>query len=142
MSTWELLNHPGVARVIIIYQYVLLLAFSFTAVNPVFLYTPVDRGGIGFIPELIAAAIGVNGVSQAIWLLFAFPPLQHRIGTIGVMKLCAYMWPFFFLANPLCNLFLRHGLTTLFWTVGPVSCVIGSGVAMAFSKIPPPTFPS
>ncbi|KAF2727906.1 MFS general substrate transporter [Polyplosphaeria fusca] len=137
MSTWELLKHPGVAQVTIIYQYVLILAFAYTAVDPTFLYTPVDMGGIGFKDreELIGAAIALGGASQAIWLLFIFTPLHKRIGTGGVLRLCAATWPFFFAAHSLCNIFLRHGLVVAFWIVGPVSVVVGCGVAMAFTAI-------
>jgi hypothetical protein len=137
LSTWSLLKHPGVGHVTLIFQYVLILAFAYTAVNPTFLYTPVDLGGIGWghvHEELIGAAIALCGASQAIWLLFFFPPLHKRMGTGGVLRLCAAAWPFFFAANPICNIFLRHGLVVPFWIVGPVSIVIGSGVAMAFSK--------
>ncbi|KAF2121221.1 major facilitator superfamily domain-containing protein [Lophiotrema nucula] len=133
MSTWELIKYPGVAQVLLIYNYVLLLAFAFTAVDPVFLYTPVGLGGIGFPPGLIAATIGLAGVSQALWTLLVFPSLHKRVGTAGVLWLCALGWPFFFLANPVCNIFLRYGLKVPFWIVGPVSTSVGSGVAMAFT---------
>lgn len=135
MSTWELLKFPGVAKVLLINSYIMTLAFGYTAVVTVFLFTPVDLGGIGFSPALIAAVVGLNGMSQALWLLLAFPPLQHRIGTGGVFRLCAAGWPLFFAIHPLCNLFLRHHLQTLFWILGPVNCVVGSSVAMAFSRL-------
>jgi hypothetical protein len=134
MSTWELIKSPGVGRVIFIYNFILFLAFAFTAVVPVFLYTPVDLGGIGFKPELIAAAIGLNGVAQAIWLLVPFPLLQRRIGTVGVFRLCAMAWPVFFAIYPISNTLLRHGMKVAFWCIGPFSLAVGSGVAMAFSK--------
>ncbi|KAF2262927.1 MFS general substrate transporter [Lojkania enalia] len=133
MSTWQLLKYPGVGQVVFLNNYVLLLAFAFTAIDPVFLYTPVNLGGIGFAPELIAAAIGLAGVSQAVWLLFAFPPLHRRIGTGGVLRLCAAAWPFFFAVNPLANILLRYNLKVPFWIVGPAGAAIGSGVAMAFT---------
>ena len=134
MSTWELIKYPGVGRVMFIYNYILLLAFSFTAVVPVFLHTPVNLGGTGFDPGLIAAAIALNGVSQAIWLLIPFPLLHRRIGTVGVFRLCAMAWPVLFAIYPICNTLLRHGMNVAFWCIGPVSLAVGSGVAMAFSK--------
>jgi hypothetical protein len=136
MTTWELVKYPGVARVLLIYNYIAILAFTYTAVNPVFLYTPIDLGGIGFQPELIAGAIGLNGVSQALWILLIFPPLQRRINTGGVLRLCAAVWPIFFAIHPICHFFRLYDLPAAFWAVGPVGLVIGSGVAMAFSKIP------
>ncbi|KAH7125600.1 major facilitator superfamily domain-containing protein [Dendryphion nanum] len=133
ISTQQLLAYPGVRRIIVIYQYVLLLAFAFTAVDPVFLYTPRRLGGIEFGPEYIAGAIGLNGVSQALWLLLAFPPLHRRVGTYGVLVCCAWAWPIFFLSNPICALLRQAGFEAAFWTVGVTNVLIGSGVAMAFT---------
>jgi len=117
----------------VIYNYIFLLAFAYTAANPVFLFTPVNRGGTGFTPSLIAIFLAIAGASQALWLLVVFPPFHRRFGTGAVMRLCALVWPFFFLVSPLCNMLLRYNHPILFWIVAPTSLVIGSGVAMAFS---------
>jgi len=135
MSTWQLLKAPGVGSVLFIYGLISLLGFSYTAVVPVFWFTSPRLGGFGFDERLISIFLGLAGASQAIWLLFAFPPLQHRIGTGGVLRLCSRAYPFFLFLNPLCNWWLREGWRTLFWTVGPPMMAIGSGIAMNFSMI-------
>lgn len=135
MTIWQLLNSPGVARVIAINQYIALLAFTFTAVNPVFLYTPVYLGGVGFSDELIAAVVGFSGAAQAAWLLLVFPALHKRIGTGAVLRLAACIWPVFFAINPLFNVLLRHDLKIAFWTLAPPALGLGSSVAMAFTAI-------
>ncbi|KAF3041596.1 hypothetical protein E8E12_009393 [Didymella heteroderae] len=135
MTMWQLVNAPGVARVILIFEYVGILAFTFTAVNPVNLYTPVYLGGIGFSPELIGAVIGFSGLSQAAWLLLVFPALHKRIGTGQVLRLTAWAWPVFFAVNPLFNLLLRHGQKIAFWVIAPPTLALGSGVAMAFTAV-------
>lgn len=132
---WQLVNAPGVARVILIFEYIAILAFTFTAVNSVFLYTPIPLGGIGFSPELIAATIGLSGASQAAWLLFAFPMLHRRVGTGQILRLAAWTWPFFFALHPCFNLLLRYDHTLAFWIVAPVTLALGSGVAMAFTAV-------
>jgi hypothetical protein len=134
MSTWQLFNFPGVARVVLIYNYVMMLAFTFTAVNPVFMYTPVHLGGIGFSPELIAAFTALAGASQAAWLLLVFPRLHQRVGTGRILFYCACAWPIFFALNVAFNFLLRHHLKTAFWASAPPALVLGSGVAMSFSK--------
>ena len=103
-------------------------------VVPVFLFEPIKLGGVHFSPPQISIVLGAGGFFQALWLLIAFPRLQHRFGTVGVLRACSIAWPFFFTACPLCSMFLRHHLTVPFWIVGPVALVVGSGVAMAFSK--------
>lgn len=136
MSTWQLFNYPGVARVVLIYNYVMLLAFTYTAVNPVFAYTPIELGGLSFTPELIAAATALAGASQATWLLLIFPRLHKRVGTGRVLFYCACAWPIFFASSVVFNTLLRHGLRAAFWATAPPTLVLGSGVAMAFSMFP------
>ena len=134
MSAWQLVKHPGVARVLFIYNYVMLLASTFTAVFPVYQYTPVDLGGLGFSSAIIAACTGIAGGSQAIWLLLIFPMLHRRVGTGRILWWCAFAWPIFFAIGPLYHYLLWYGKNTLFWSTGPPTLVLGSGVAMAFSK--------
>jgi hypothetical protein len=133
MSTWQLFNYPGVARVVMIYNYVMMLAYTYTAVNPVFLYTPIHLGGMSFTPELIAAVTALAGASQAIWLLVVFPRLHKRVGTGKVLFYCACAWPVFFASSVAFNTFLRHHLVPVFWATAPLTLILGSGVAMAFS---------
>jgi hypothetical protein len=137
MSTWQLFSYPGVARVVLVYNYVMMLAFTFTAVNPVFLYTAIHLGGIGFTPELIAAFTALAGAAQATWLLLVFPHLHKRVGTGKVLFYCACAWPVFFASSVLFNIILRYNLRPAFWATAPVTLVLGSGVAMAFSTSVP-----
>lgn len=100
---------------------------------PVFYFTSVKLGGYGLKEFQISIFIGIGGLSQAIWLLLVFPPLQRRIGTSGVLRICFNAWPIWFLCTPLMNYLQRLGLYTLFWALVPIVIVIGSGIAMAFS---------
>lgn len=135
MTTWELIKYPGVAKVMLIYNYCMLMAFAFTAAFPVFMYTPVNLGGLELSPEWISVFMAIGGLSQACWLLFLFPPLHKRIGTGGLLKFNAFVWPFFFAVDPSCNILLRHGLKVPFWIIFPLNNILGSSVAMAFSKL-------
>jgi hypothetical protein len=110
----------------------MMLAFTYTAVNPVFLYTPVRLGGIGLTPELIAAFTALAGAAQAAWLLLVFPRLHKRVGTGGVLFYCACVWPVFFASSVVFNTLLRHNFKAAFWATAPPTLVLGSGVAMAF----------
>ncbi|KAI0439737.1 major facilitator superfamily transporter [Xylaria telfairii] len=137
-STRELLTAPGVGIVLYNYGHAMLLAFAYTAVVPVFWATRVDLGGLGFSPLQISLFMGLTGLSQAIWLLLVFPPLQRRIGTNGVMRLCGGAYPFFLGLMPLLNLFLRAHTSagdTTFWIVAPTLLSLGPGVSMAFTGV-------
>ncbi|RYP60437.1 hypothetical protein DL770_009993 [Monosporascus sp. CRB-9-2] len=135
-STWELLKTSRVAIVLYNYGHVTLLAFAYTAVVPVFWFTPPELGGLGFSPLQISLFMGLMGLSQAIWLLLVFPPLQHRLGTNGVMRACGVAYPFFMAVMPLANFVLRLGTPagqTAFWVLVPVCLSLGPGVSMAFT---------
>lgn len=54
MSTLELLRAPNVGITLYIYAHVMLLAFAYTAISPVFSFTPVHLGGFGFTPLQIS----------------------------------------------------------------------------------------
>ncbi|KAK6500107.1 hypothetical protein TWF481_010465 [Arthrobotrys musiformis] len=135
MSTWELINAPGVGLVLYTYQHIMLLAFAYTAVTPVFWFTPVALGGLGLSPLQISLFMSLNGLSQAVWLLLVFPPLQNRIGTNGVLRACATAYPAFLAIPPLLNLLLRGGFSTTFWIGAPILMAVGCGVAMSFTAI-------
>lgn len=137
-TTLGLLKAPGVLAVLYLYSNIMLLGFAYTAVVPVFMFEPIELGGFGFTSFWISLFMALVGAAQAIWLLFIFPPLQHRIGTGGVLRSCAYAWPVFFVSQPLLNLLLRQHTDLgdkLFWILAPIALSIGTGVSMAFTAI-------
>jgi MFS family permease len=134
LSTWQLIKYPGVWQIIFVFNYAGLLAITHAVVNPIFLYTPIKLGGIGFPPELIAASIGISGISQALWLL-VFPKLHKRFGTRQILCYTAIAWPVFFMLHPGFHLLLRYRLNILFWSLAPPALVLGGGVAISFTAI-------
>ncbi|MCJ1402908.1 hypothetical protein MMC11_006129 [Xylographa trunciseda] len=135
MSTQELINSPGVSMVLILYGHIMLLAFAYTAgsfTSPT--YTTFIRG-YGFSPLQISLFMALAGLSQAVWLLIAFPPLQRRFGTGGVLRGCAVVWPILFFMAAFGNFILRQEWRLTFWIVAPTTLALGSGIAMAFTAI-------
>jgi len=135
LSTRELIKSPGVPIVLYTYSHVMMLAFAYTAIAPVFWFTPIELGGLGFGPLRISLFLALAGFSQAIWILVVFPPLQRYIGTNGVMRLCGNFYPFFFAVCPAFNFLLRRGYDRLFWVAAPPLLCLGSGVSMSFTAI-------
>ncbi|KAJ9606348.1 hypothetical protein H2200_009309 [Cladophialophora chaetospira] len=135
MSILELIRSPNIAITLYIYAHIMILAFSYTAIMPVFYFTPVKLGGFGFSPLLISAMMCLGGLSQSLWLLIAFPWLQVRYGTKWIMRLCAIAYPFFFALYPVFNLLLRYNQKAIFWATAPLASAIGCGVAMSFTGI-------
>ncbi|KAJ5951351.1 uncharacterized protein N7479_009764 [Penicillium vulpinum] len=138
LSTWQLLRSPGVGMVLYAYGHIMILAFAYTAIIPVFWFTPVHLGGYSFTTLQISLMMGLNGAAQATWLLLVFPPLQKRIGSNGVIRLCAFIFPLFFLCCPLGNVLLRMGTdgsVKAFWILLPTGLAIGCGVSMSYTAI-------
>jgi len=137
MTVWEVIKYPGVAIVLYIYGHITLLGLAYTAVVPVFWFTQPNLGGFGFSPLEISLFLGAAGISQAIWLLVAFPPLQRKFSTGGVLRACTIVWPISFLTLPLCSILLRRDLNLAFWIIAPITTVVGAGVSMGFSEFIP-----
>lgn len=138
MTVWQLMKAPGVGAVLWIYGHVMFLAFAFTAILPVVLYTPVELGGLACSTSQMAIYMTAQGGSQAIWLLLAFPFLQRRFGTKGVMQACAIAYPIFFAGYIAMNALLREGSETArvwFWIIGAMVALVGPGVSMAFTGV-------
>src|SRR5580692_8869579 len=81
--------------------------------------------------------IALAGISQGLWTIIVLPRLHKAIGTLGVLKICAVVWPFCFLFNPACNILLKYKEYTLFWVLSPIAVILFSACAMAFSKTSP-----
>ncbi|PHH87833.1 hypothetical protein CDD83_8349 [Cordyceps sp. RAO-2017] len=138
MSLVQLVRAPGVAVVLAVYSHVMLLAFVFTAILPLALYTPVSLGGIGCSSFGISIYMAVQGGSQALWLLLVFPRLQRRLGTRGVLRFCAFAYPPFFVGYILMNALLRQGSepsVVCFWIICSVVVVVGPCVSMSFTCV-------
>ncbi|KAK5989833.1 Efflux pump azaK [Cladobotryum mycophilum] len=137
-SIFELLKAPGVAIVIWVYTHFMLLAFAFTAILPVVLFTPIEIGGVGFSSFQISVYMAIQGASQALWLILAFPFIQRRWGTKSVLIICGTVYPIFFAGFILINSLLRIGSESALawsWVIGFVVAVIGPGVSMAFTGV-------
>lgn len=139
-TLWEALRAPGVAVALWVYSHTMLLAYIFTAVFPIALYTPVELGGFGWgsKPSMISLVMATEGASQTLWLLLVFPPLQRRLGTKVVMRWCAIAYPFTFLGYILLNYLLRNGShlsMAWFWSIGAVITILGPGVSMTFTGV-------
>ncbi|KAK5658851.1 hypothetical protein OQA88_1665 [Cercophora sp. LCS_1] len=135
LTTWELIKSPGVPIVLYTYGHVMLLAYSYTAISPLFWYTKIDLGGLGFEPNQIAIFLGVAGFSQAIWMLVVFPKLHGYIGTNGIMRSCGYFYPVFFFICPCMNALMRMNHPMAVWISMPMLQSLGSGVSMSFTAI-------
>lgn len=135
-SIASILQFPGVVAALAMYAQVMALAYCETAILPVALFTPVRYGGIGLSISQSSVFLAVQGASQAVWMIVAFPPLHRRFGNKKVVTACAIGFPLLFLANIAVNVFLRQGTqTTLVWALiaGGFAALLGPAVTLSFT---------
>ncbi|KAK9897879.1 MFS general substrate transporter [Cystobasidium minutum MCA 4210] len=136
LTVKEILGSDGVRQVLLIYLWTFSIAFAYTALAPVFWFTPIELGGYGFTPQKIAYLLAIGGFGQAIWTLLVFPLLHRRVGSVGVLKGAAVGWCVMFCVYSAVNLALRKGLSEpVFWTLAIACALIGSAISMSFTSV-------
>jgi MFS family permease len=128
----EIVN-PAVLRVLLIQAFVNIFGFTYTALFPLWLFTPVKLGGLAFHPQQIGLIMVVNTLSQAIWGLVLMPRLDRRLGTRKLIAYCFYVWPVFFSIHLLESRLAQGGHRFAMWVLLLATSSLGSGVSMAFS---------
>jgi MFS family permease len=134
----DILKSQGVTITLASYSFVMLLAMAYTAICPLAWFTPVELGGWAFKPKHITMFLVIAGVAQSLWVLIVFPPLQNRIGTLGVLRIVSIFSPLAFATPVILNLLLRQGsssLNTLFWIIAPALQVFLSGISLSFTAV-------
>ena len=62
------------------YAFVGLIGLSFRILQPIFLATPIELGGLGLDPPAIGAIVSLIGISDGFINIIAFAPLVHHFG--------------------------------------------------------------
>lgn len=137
LSSWELLRSPGVGPVLFMYGWNSLIGLGFTAVIPVFWFTPPKHGGYGFDELHESVFLALAGLSQALWILLVFPTWQRRRGTGSVLYVCWHLYPFLILIHPLGSILRRNGQEPAFWVVAVLAQLVTSANAMTYSTWTP-----
>jgi hypothetical protein len=140
MPIREVLNRP-VLLILLVQVFINIYGGFYTALYPLWLFTPISLGGLSMSPSRIGALMFLGTArydftltskaahalhSQAVWLLFAMPPLDRKLGTRRLVAWCFYAWPLLF-ASPLLASFLvqRHNFFAM-WALLVISSCIGS----------------
>ncbi|ATY61636.1 Major facilitator superfamily transporter [Cordyceps militaris] len=139
MAPSELIKAPGVAITLAVYAQSKVLAVAVSAVLPVYLYTPARLGGMQLSPAEISMYMTVQGASQVFWLLVAFPFLNKRLGTQGLLSAIASFYMPVFAGYIIMNALLRSGggvtREWLWLAVAPAMVSLGSAVIMAQTSV-------
>lgn len=98
----------------------MLAATSITnmGVLPLFLYTPVRLGGIGFNTAQIGKALSGQAITTSCVQLFLFPAIHRRLGSIATYRLAVIFYPLGFAFYPITKYIASRqsgGDTTWIW---------------------------
>lgn len=143
-SQWSqltlLVMSPGVGVALAVYVHSKFLAVATSAILPVYLYTPVSLGGLELSTVAISIYMAVQGASQVLWLLLAFPLLNDRLGTKPLLRSIASFWPLTFAGYVVMNAMLRYAdddimRPWLWMAIAPAMILVGSAVIMSQTSI-------
>jgi len=112
---------------------ILIRLTSQTALQPLFAFTPVRDGGLGFGEKEIGIAMSIRSVATIAVQLLAFPALQRTFGTNRLFRWLMVLWLPTYLGLPFLNAIARTGDHTALVWVGLSATLLCSAVAnMAF----------
>ena len=112
-----------------------LVAGAQLALVPLFCFTPVSNGGLGFGEADIGNAMSIRAVSTIAVQLFAFPALQRKFGSLRLYRYLMILWiPSFFLL-PFGNVLARANQPALVWVSLSSSLILSAIANMAFGEL-------
>lgn len=112
-----------------------LVSGMFSSLLPLYCYTPISRGGLGFPAADIAKAVSTRSIMTLLIQLLIFPPLQKRVGTLRLYRwlLCGYI-PVY-IGLPLVNRLARSGKDGSVWVSLTTVLLMSSIANMAFGEL-------
>lgn len=110
-----------------------LEAISYQALLPLFFFTPVKLGGLGFTEAQIGTALSLRGVATIGVQLFAFPPLVTLVGATRLFRILIALYVPTFLLLPLLNVLARTHGSALEWAGVAAVLLLGAISNMAFA---------
>jgi hypothetical protein len=112
-----------------------LVDIGYRAVQPLFMSTPIELGGLGLPPHEIGKFMSLYGVLNGTVQVFVFPRLQERWGSKNVFLFALTASIPMLVCFPLLNYMARSmGINTVVWTVILVQIVLSALMSMAFGS--------
>ncbi|KAH9926833.1 MFS general substrate transporter [Amylocystis lapponica] len=98
------------------YALLAIVDIAFRAMQPVWMSTPIELGGLGMTPQMIGSILAVYGVSNGLLQIMFFSRVTERLGAKMVYIIgIAVLLPIFALF-PVINMFARtEGLSAIVW---------------------------
>ena len=126
---------PHINTIMFSFAILSLLGGAQTALQPLFAFTPVKDGGLGFGEKQIGLAMSIRSIATIAVQVAAFPVLQRKIGTHRLYKYLMVLWLPTYLGLPFLNGLARTGDHTVAVWIGLSFTLMCSAIAnMAFGR--------
>lgn len=101
-TLWSILTRR-VLFTILNYAFLALINIGFTVLQPLYLSTPIEHGGLGLRPVQIGYILGAQGTAAAITVLTLSSRLQTRFGSRRILTVAMLTFLVLFSAFPVMN---------------------------------------
>ncbi|KAH7337116.1 major facilitator superfamily domain-containing protein [Rhizoctonia solani] len=108
-SVKEIIGNQYIRKIIISYAITTFVTVAISALMVLWLYTPVNIGGMGFSSAEIGTALVIAGLVGNIMSVIVFPPLERRVGALRVYRFSMVMLVATVLTFPLGHAFTITG---------------------------------
>ncbi|CAD6582288.1 MAG: hypothetical protein TREMPRED_003255 [Tremellales sp. Tagirdzhanova-0007] len=132
ITSYKALFTPHINALMFSFAILSLVAGAQLALVPLFCFTPVSNGGLGFGEADIGNAMSIRAVSTIAVQLFAFPALQRRFGSLRLFRYLMILWIPSFVLLPFGNVLARANKPALVWVSLSSSLILSAIANMAF----------
>ncbi|EAU85340.2 hypothetical protein CC1G_07610 [Coprinopsis cinerea okayama7 len=118
------------------YATISLVDIAFRAIQPLFLSTPIEMGGLGLPPPIIGNLLSIYGVFNGVFQVFFFAKINDRFGSRNTFLAgMAFAIPAFAL-YPLLNMMARsQGLTPMVYGLVVFQILISIGMSLCYGAV-------
>ena len=113
-----------------------LIDIAFRAINPLFLSTPIELGGLGLPPSQIGTILSIHAGLNGIVIAFLFAKLHDKWGTKKVIRAGIASAIPVYACFPILNHIARwRGVGPTVWAGIAVQIVISTGSSLAYGRL-------
>ena len=125
LFTWK------ITSIMLSFGMVSLLGTALAGLRPLYFFTSVKAGGVGFSSKQIGLVMTTQSISTIVIQLFVYPPLQRRVETARLYKVLLFFYLPMLAILPMFNIIARTGNMAALWCCIVVLTTCGSIGSMA-----------
>ncbi|KZT20436.1 member of major facilitator superfamily multidrug-resistance, DHA1 sub-family [Neolentinus lepideus HHB14362 ss-1] len=118
------------------YAFLAIVDIAFRAIQPLFLSTPIELGGLGLAPHVIGVILSGFGILNGIFQIFFFAKIHDRWGTknVFIVGLAAAI-PIFAMFPVINSMARAGGLSPSVWSLVGAQVIISILISLSYGCI-------